>query len=287
MVPISGFSIVRNAIKLDFPVVESIRSILPACEEVVVNVGTSEDDTLELIRSIGDPRIRIVEAEWDWSDKILALGRETRRAMSACRFPWGIYIQADEVLGEGSAGVLQRTVEEVHPDPRVEALLLKYLHFYGDFATIATNRRWYQREVRCMRLDPAYGVHPYLDAQGFRVGPGNRRIRARPTSAVVYHYGWARPPAMIQRKREFTRSLYPEKEQGERPLLPWIPLLRPFTGTHPPEAREWVAQRAPAPGEPRVSQPKFDWRWPRLYASNVIKHLTGIHPFEFRNYEVV
>ena len=111
MVPISGFTIVRNAVKLDFPVLESIRSLLPVCEELVVNVGKSDDDTLELIRSIGDPRIRIVEAEWDWSDKILALGRETRRAMEACRFPWGIYIQADEVLGEGSAEILRRTVQ--------------------------------------------------------------------------------------------------------------------------------------------------------------------------------
>ena len=78
MVPISGFTIVRNAVKLDFPVLESIRSLLPVCEELVVNVGKSEDNTLDLIRSIGDPRIRIVESEWDWSDKILALGRETR-----------------------------------------------------------------------------------------------------------------------------------------------------------------------------------------------------------------
>ena len=141
------------------------------CEELVVNVGKSEDDTLNLIHSnIGDPRIRIVEAKWDWSDKILALGRETRRAMEAvCRFPWGIYIQADEVLGEGTAEILRRTVQEVDAERGVEGLLLEYLHFYGDFSTVATNRHWYQREVPCMRLSPEFDVRPYLDAQGFRV----------------------------------------------------------------------------------------------------------------------
>lgn len=287
MIPISGFTIIRNAVTLDFPVVESIRSILPVCEELVVNVGVSDDGTLELIRSIDDPRIRIVEAEWDWSDKILALGRETQRAMDACRFPWGIYIQGDEVLAEHGAEVLQQTVQEVHDDRSVEALLVNYLHFYGDFATVATNRRWYQREVRCMRLDKAFDVRPYLDAQGFRVGPHYRRIRARRTPVMVYHYGWARPPAMIQKKREFTRSLYPEKERGERPLLPWIPLLRPFPGSHPPVAREWVDARTPGMGEPRVSPPTFDWRWPRLYLSRAIEKLTGTRLFEFRNYEVV
>lgn len=287
MVPISGFTIVRNAVKLDFPVVESIRSILPACEELVVNVGHSDDGTLELIRGIDDPRIRIIEAEWDWSDKILALGRETRRAMEACRHPWGIYIQADEVLGQDGAGILQQTVQAVHANARVEALLVNYLHFYGDFSTIATNRRWYQREVRCLRLDRALDARPYLDAQGFRVGPANRRIRAQPTTAVMYHYGWARPPASIQKKREFTRSLYPEKEQGERALLPWIPLLRSFTGAHPPVVQEWIAARTPAPGELRVSGRTFSWRWVRLYLSRIIENVTGVRMFEFRNYEVV
>ena len=76
MVRISGFTIVRNAIKLDFPVEASIRSILPVCDEVVVNVGRSEDDTLGLVRSIGDPRIRILETEWDMSRRNTVLGAE-------------------------------------------------------------------------------------------------------------------------------------------------------------------------------------------------------------------
>src|SRR5207247_10752772 len=62
---VSGFSIVRNAELLDFPVEASIRSILPICYEVVVNVGRSEDRTLELVRAIGDPKLRILETEWE------------------------------------------------------------------------------------------------------------------------------------------------------------------------------------------------------------------------------
>src|ERR687895_1641443 len=103
MLPISGFTLVRNAIKLDFPVVPSIRSILPICDEIVVNVGHSEDGTLDLVRSISDPRIRIIETEWDMSQRNSVLGLETHRAMRACQYPWGIYIQADEVLHEFGA----------------------------------------------------------------------------------------------------------------------------------------------------------------------------------------
>ena len=62
---VSGFTFVRNVVKYDYPVVESIRSILPVVDEFIVNVGRCDDGTLELIRSISDPKIRIVESIWD------------------------------------------------------------------------------------------------------------------------------------------------------------------------------------------------------------------------------
>jgi hypothetical protein len=184
VVKVSGFTIVRNAVKLDFPVEASIRSLLPVCDEVVVNVGSSEDDTLGLVRSIGDPKIRIIETDWDFTIKNQVLGDETLRAMRECRYPWGIYIQADEVLHEAGAEVLARAIRQQDADPRVEGLLVKYLHFYGDLDTIALNRRWYRREVRAVRLDPALDIHPYQGAQGFRVGPRHRKIRAKLTTWV-------------------------------------------------------------------------------------------------------
>ena len=46
---VSGFSFIKNALIYDFPIVEAIKSILPICDEFVVAVGESDDDTLELI----------------------------------------------------------------------------------------------------------------------------------------------------------------------------------------------------------------------------------------------
>lgn len=288
MVPISGFTIVRNAIKLDFPVVPSIRSLLPVCEEVIVNVGKSEDETLDLIRSIDDPRIRIIETEWDMTIKNKVLGDETLRAMRACRHPWGIYIQADEVLHEDGAAALARAVQDNDGDARVEGLLVRYLHFYGDLDTIAVNRRWYRREVRAVRLDPALDIRPYQGAQGFRVGPEHRKIRARLTEARMFHYGWARPAQALRNKREINRTLYPWSRESEarRPLLPWFPGLTPFTGTHPAVAQAWVAERSHDP-ERQVEPPRFQWEHLRFYASDVIERLTGERVWEFRNYKLV
>jgi hypothetical protein len=276
VVKVSGFTIVRNAIKLDFPVEASIRSLLPVCEEVVVNVGRSEDETLALVRSIADPKIRIIETDWDMSRRNTVLGYETLRAMRECRHPWGIYIQADEVLHERGAEELAAAIQRHDGDARVEGLLVRYLHFYGGFDRIATHRRWYRREVRAVRLDPALDIRPYQGAQGFRL-----------TSAEMFHYGWARPAQALREKRELGKTMYPWRDADERqPLLAWVPGIRPFTGRHPAVAEAWIASRRLDPD--RVIAPRrFRWRFLRYYVSGAIERLTGVRVFEFRNYTLV
>ena len=288
---LSGFTIVRNAIKLDFPIVPAIKSVLEVCDEVVVNVGKSEDDTRDLVASVQDPRVRIIDTEWDFTKKNLMLSIETQRAMDACRGQWGIYIQADEVLHERAAHILKEKVAEWDADPRVEGLLVKYLHFYGGFDRIATSRRWYRREVRCIRL--GRDIRPYQGAQGFRVGPDYRKIQARVTDAEMFHYGWARPAKAIKEKLEISKTIYPwAKERVERDLntrggaLEWIPLLQAFRGQHPRAAREWIAERSHDP-ERVIGPRRFKLEHLRFYVSDWIERLTGARVFEFRNYELV
>jgi hypothetical protein len=287
VVKVSGFTLVRNAIKLDFPVEASIRSILPICDEVVVNVGRSEDETLDLVRSIGDPKVRIVETEWDMTRGNRVLGIETHCAMRACLHPWGVYIQADEVLHERGAEELAAAIQRYHGDHRIEGLLVRYLHFYGGFDTIATHRRWYRREVRAVRLAPEWDIRPYQGAQGFRVGPEYRKIRARLTGAEMFHYGWARPSQALREKRNLGRTMYPWRDADEsRPLLAWIPGIRRFTGTHPAAARRWIETRHHDP-ERTIEPRRFRWGFVRYYVSGLIERMTGVRVFEFRNYKIV
>lgn len=285
---LSGFTLVRNAVKLDFPIVPAIHSLLAVCDEVVVNVGESEDETRDLVASVRDPRVRILDTKWDFTKKNIMLSIETQRAMDACRGSWGIYIQADEVLHERGAQILKEKTAEWDGDATVEGLLVKYRHFYGSLDTIATNRRWYRREVRCIRLGK--DIRPYQGAQGFRVGPDYRRIRARVTDAEMFHYGWARPARAIKEKLEISKVIYPwgverlEKEQA-RGYLEWIPLLQPFTGSHPAAAAEWIAARRHDPD--RVIGPRrFKLEHLRFYVSDWIERLTGVRLFEFRNYDL-
>ena len=281
---ISAFTLIRNATLLDFPLEASIASVLPVVDEVVVNVGRSDDDTLARVRAIGDARLRIIESTWDPTLGPAMLAAETQRAMAACRHAWGIYIQADEVLADGSAELVRRAIDRHDGDVTVEGVLVDYLHFYGGFDTVAHNRSWYRREVRAVRLGSALDVRSYRDAQGFRVGAGNRRISAVRSGAVMHHYGWARPTWALTAKRAEDRALDPAARQvlDGRPLLPWFPGIEAFSGQHPAVAREWIAARRTS--EQLIAPAKSEPGHFRLRALGVVERLTGWRPFEFRNY---
>lgn len=285
---ISGFTIVRNAVKLDYPIVPAIRSILDLCDEVVVNVGASEDETRDVVVGIGDPRIRVLDTVWDLSRGGGTLAFETNRAMAACRGGWGVYIQADEVLHEAGVATLREALRQWAGDRRVEGLLVDYRHFYGDFDTLATDRHWYRREVRVVRLDRE--IRSFQDAQGFRVGRDQRRVRARVTGAAMFHYGWARPPQSMRQKFVASKEVFHERAEqlaahAELEALYWTPLLRPFEGSHPRAAQSWVAARRAAGTERAAVGPRrFKLAHLRLYLSDWIERLTGARLFEYRNY---
>ena len=96
---VAGFSIIRNAIKFDYPVVESIKSVLPLCDKFFIAVGKSEDDTEGLIKSIDTDKIEIIRTVWDENlrtgGRVLAV--ETNKAFRAIPedYHWAFYIQAD------------------------------------------------------------------------------------------------------------------------------------------------------------------------------------------------
>ncbi len=244
---ISGFSFARNAVKLDYPLREALLSILPVVDELVVAVapGDPDDDTRGLVESLGDPRIRIVDAVWDDARRQEIYADLTNVALDACTGDWCLYIQADEALHEDDLPVLRERCEELLDDRRVEGLLFDYLHFFGDYRHVQDGHGWYQREIRVIR--GGGGIRSVRDAQSFRY-PDQRRITVAPAHARVFHYGWVRHPRFMQAKvREFwshRRSLEEvEAEYGGIEEFDYGPLgrLTTWTGSHPAVMAERIA----------------------------------------------
>src|SRR6266536_1878708 len=185
---VSGFTFVRDAVRLRYSIVPAIRSALPLVDEMVVNVGVSEDGTLDLVRAVDDPRLvdvadevqgavlvravddpRLVVLESRWDEGQLERGRvlaqQTDLALARCRGDVCLYVQADEALHEDDHPAVRASLERLHGDARLEGLLFDYVHFYGSFHTVGVARRGYRREVRAVKNRA--GVRSWRDAQGF------------------------------------------------------------------------------------------------------------------------
>jgi hypothetical protein len=258
---ISGFAFVRNGVKLYYPVAESIRSILPICDEFVVAVGRGDEDdtTRQAIESIGDPRVRIIDTVWDEAhyDRGIVNAIQTDIAKEACTGDWLFYLQADEVVHERYLPAIEARCRELLEVPEVEGLLFAYRHFWGDYRHYHGGHGWYPYEIRIIRNLP--GIHSYESAQSFRhfepyehprQRHGTRKLRVARVDAEVYHYGWVRPPHLMQVKRRALDTVHwgrrraAEYYEKAPEVFDYGPLdrLKVFDGTHPAVMKEVIGK---------------------------------------------
>jgi hypothetical protein len=284
---ISGFTFVRNAVELYYPVVESIRSILPICDEFVVAAGDSTDGTTDLIRGINDPRIKIIETVWDTA---LVSGasnaQQTNIALDACTGDWAFYLQADEVVHEDDLQPLLDRMRACQHDRRVEGLLFDYLHFFADYDHYQASHGWYRREVRVVRT--GIGVRSWRSAQGFR--RDGQKLHVLPSGGRIFHYGWVRPPRHMTRKAHAFATLHAGAQAADaqfRDLNQAFDFGRlhgraRFRGTHPAvmrhriTAKDWEVR-------PGLDLQRHDSLRIRML-SFFENHLLGFRVGEHRNY---
>ncbi|MBM3253483.1 MAG: glycosyltransferase [Candidatus Omnitrophica bacterium] len=238
---VSGFTIARNAIKFNYPILESIRSILPICDEFIVNVGDSEDRTLELIKSIKDQRIKIIQNKWDFSEKELVLSRQTNIALSECKGDWAFYLQSDEVIHERDLPILKKLMNKYLNDSSIDALRFTWLHFYGSYYRYRVDSGWFQKQDRIIKNNGQ--IQSMGDAYGFE-RKDQKPLNRGKTECFIYHYGWVQAPDIMTQRRVnaeqigFTRLENQERQKdydfGNLDRFP------AYFGTHPAVMKDLV-----------------------------------------------
>jgi hypothetical protein len=254
---VSGFTFIRNAIKYDYPVVEAIKSVLPACDNFIVAVGNSDDNTLELIKSIDKQKIRIIETTWDDSQEMKIGGKvyalETDKAFQAIPVDsaWAFYIQGDEVVHERYLGKIYSSMERWKDNKMVDGLLFNYLHFYGSYDYIGVSPKWYGHEIRIIKNNKSF--YSFRDAQGFRKYE-NKKLNVKPVDAYIYHYGWVKEPGTMMKKAINANNFYQDKNfikrmksiniNGNKEFdYSSIDSLSLFTETHPKVMEERIKRK--------------------------------------------
>lgn len=286
---ISGAAIIRNGVKLGYPFIESIRSILPLCDEFVVGVGDSDDGTRGKIEAINDRKIKIIDTVWDMSKRSggLILSEQTNEVMKRCSGDWIFYIQSDEAADEREFGAIRRILELCGGRPEIDGLAFEYVHFYGSYFTVQTGRNWYKREVRIVRNKT--GIVSHGDAQGFR--KDGKKIAAVNCGAHIYHYGWARPPEIMAEKVKSFHKLWHDDKwieencsgKGVKEYFSDLGNLSVFKGRHP-KIMEDVVHRD---SESFIKECRIDYMKNRTL-KQALKDISRGLPFDsHRNFKLV
>jgi len=288
---LAGFTIIRNAIKYDYPVVEAITSILPICDAFYVGIGKSEDNTRQLIESIPSDKIIIIDTVWDDTlrEGGLVLSAETNKVFDAIpkEFDWCFYIQSDECVHEQDLNTIKEAAIIYQNDKHVDGLLFNYKHFYGQYNYIGAGRRWYQHEIRIIKNNKT--IRSYKDAQGFRF-TDNTKLKVKKINASIYHYGWVKPPEAQQAKQESFHKMWHDDEWMKKNIpvveafdYSRIDLLEEFKGSHPAIMKN------------RISNANWRFIYDRTKAKLSLRHkflywlekLTGWRAGENKNYKEV
>lgn len=290
---VSGFTFIKDAEKFDFPIKESVLSVLPLCDEFIIGVGDSNDGTLELVKSIPSDKIKIIETPWGeaetGAEHIFA--KKTNEMLRQCSGDWCFYIQGDEAIHEQDYDRIRKAMEDNLSDTRVEGLLFHYNHFFGTPDIVVNSYHWYQNEIRIIRN--GIGIESWKDAQGFR--RNGQKLHVKSTGAYVYHYGWTRNPQIMLDKMKTMWEYYHSREEIEAHFrdfsLKDVYYVDPYTlkyfeGAHPAVVREWVQNHR---WHFKISDIKF-----KHNSNSVRKHIQlfldrhfGIRTGEYKNYILI
>ena len=288
---VTGFSFIKNALIYEYPIVEAITSILPLCDEFIVAVGKSDDNTYNLIDNIDKSKIKIVETQWDDSmregGKVLALETDKAYAQISQNTDWAFYIQGDEVVHEKYHDIIRENMLRFKDDKRVDGLLFNYLHFYGSYDYIGTSLNWYRHEIRVIRNNNS--IYSYKDAQGFRK-QNNQKLKVKPIDAYIYHYGWVKEPKAMQKKQQNFHKYWHNDEWIEKNIIKAeefdytlnLSSLSKFDGTHPLVMQKRV--------ESKNWKFDYDISFNRMTRKDKIKLFAKKYlgvDFSYKNYELI
>lgn len=262
---ISGFTIIKNATKYDYPVVESIKSLEPYVDEYVVNLGDSEDNTDQLIKEAfgNNPKFKIFKSVWEGKDQGMAFFRnQTNKALEQCSGDWSFYLQADECVHQDEITKIRDIFEDADKNGK-QAILFDFLHFEKNYSktkkTYSEGFDAYEREIRAFKNNG--NIFSHGDAMGFGYKDLNTDLKSVPerlyaSNMHIYHYGYVKSPKTMLEKKLYLKEFYfndPTFSEDQKVIengkirstgdqYKFSRNLNDFKGTHPTSMLERIDQ---------------------------------------------
>lgn len=166
---ISGYTHTLNAKSQGYPFVESVKSMLGFCDEVVVVDGGSTDGTLEDLKAIGDEKLKIFDRAWDWGEpgmdgKQKAFGRAMCDPSSD--FLW--QQDVDEVVHEKD---YEKIVKMAKRFPKGQLVMhLPVVELWGDPWTVRTDRHSWKWRLSRNDFKVTHGINIHARVMDEKTG---------------------------------------------------------------------------------------------------------------------
>jgi glycosyltransferase involved in cell wall biosynthesis len=242
---VSAFTFIKNGQILGYPFLQSIKSILPIVDEFIINVGDSQDETLDIIHSIKNSKIRVIQSKWNnqMQDRGYVYGQQKMIAQFNCSGDWAFYIEGDEVYHEDDLEKIHQSMKNHLNNPNVEALVFNFRHFYGNANSILNSPGWYRSEARIIKNS----IRTYApDGLFWLVLEKNKKGRypkAKNTGVTCYHYGWVRSEEEMNLKSTKVQKYWGGKPQ----LIDYSQMdqliIEEFEGKHPKIIEDWLPKQ--------------------------------------------
>jgi len=239
---VSAFTFIKNGQLLGYPFIQSIKSVLPIVDEFIINVGLGEDSTLDEIKNIHDPKIRIIQSHWNdnMKDRGFVYGQQKMIAQYNCTGDWAFYIEGDEIYHENDLDKIYMSMKESLSNPDIEALIFDFYHFYGNGNSYLDSPGWYRTEARIIKNS----LRTYApDGLFWLVLDSNKNGRypnAKHTGANCYHYGWVRSENQMNLKSEKVQKYWGESAKKIDYSQMDQSIIKKFQGTHPKIIHDWL-----------------------------------------------
>ena len=292
---IEGFTYVRNGLKMGYPFLPSINSVLPVVDQLFVVVGDSEDGTREAIENLKNDKIVIVDSIWEEEKRVNGeiFKDQANLGLQRVTGEWAIHIQADEVLSEADGEKLLNYIHKADDREEVDGLLFPFYHFWGDYQHIRSTRRTHAFEIRAFKNKR--NVQSYRDSQGFRIfnpeSPDNNgtKLKVLKTDIPIFHYAYTRDPKLMNKKSNYFHRFWHSndwlKNNTKEADFDYneVDRLEAYEGSHPIYMEDVIKQKDwEFNYDPSKSNMKFKDR-----ILNGFERQFNHRLFEYKNYKLV
>ncbi len=221
---LSAFSYLKNGISFDYPFIESLLSVAPICDQIVVVCAReSIDGTREALQDLQSkiPQLKLHASDiWQRTDlrqgELIRLAAEEAEAF--CDGDWLWHVQADEVYLNADIQKVKSYLEQYH-HLDIDGFYFQVLHFYADYDMLIGSQGakagWYQETMRLSRRGKA---KHFQDAwTQILKDPHSKALR---TPIRIFHYGHVREKEAMRIKSTYMERLYHDLPQDYEVCAP-------------------------------------------------------------------